>query len=387
MSNFRKFELPQLIRKGKSAENDGIPRFEFNKLSIKERIGQGSFGDVYTAEFKAPVIDKIETVVIKKMINALDQEEKKLFSKEVAIVNGLNHTSVVRFKAVCYQPFAMMLEYVYFNFKPSGQDVRVSALSDFLLEIDVQNCEGFHDVIIHAAKEMLEGLSYLHEHGIAHRDLKSANILVSNQHYSSLSAQSDQFKLMYQSRPVACKLTDFGESCSFLVQTQTFLASKSNHVDRGTVVYMAPELLLKEKLLSGASITDFKLADIWALEMIFFTMINPSLKCPYLLEIRSAEGIGSQEDLKTLITSLMRSKQHPLQDVKYEIERATVWRELEGVYRGCVNLNRDDRLKLDEASKILKRGKDRFRRDLHFIHLSISQATAVEEFDHELVPA
>lgn len=103
-SNFRKFKLPQLIRKGKSAENDGIPRFEFNKLSIKERIGQGSFGDVYTAEFKAPGNDKTETVVIKKMINALDQEEKKLFSKEVAIMNGLNHASVVRFKAVCYQP-------------------------------------------------------------------------------------------------------------------------------------------------------------------------------------------------------------------------------------------------------------------------------------------
>lgn len=111
---------------------------------------------------------------------------------------------------------------------------------------------------------MLEGLSYLHEHGIAHRDLKSANILVSNQHYSSLSAQSDQFKLMYQSRPVAWKLTDFGESRSFLVQTQTVLASKTHNVDRGTVVYMAPELLLKEKVLFGASITDLKLADIWA---------------------------------------------------------------------------------------------------------------------------
>ena len=96
-----------------------------------------------------------------------------------------------------------------------------------------------------------------------------------------------EFALMYQSRPVACKLTDFGESRSLLIQTQTVLASKTNNVDRGTVVYMAAKLLLKEMALSTASIDDLKLADIWALGMIFLTKINPNLKSPYILEIRS----------------------------------------------------------------------------------------------------
>ena len=48
------------------------------------------------------------------------------------------------------------------------------------------------------------------------------------------------------------------------------LASKNNNVDRGTVVYMAPELLLKEMVLSTASIDDLKLPDIWALDLIIF---------------------------------------------------------------------------------------------------------------------
>ena len=91
---------------------------------------------------------------------------------------------------------------------------------------------------------------------------------------------------MYQSRLVACKLTDFGESRSLLIQTQTVLASKTNNVDRGTVVYMAPELLLKKMALSIASIDDLKFKDIWALGMIFFAMINPNLKSSYILEIR-----------------------------------------------------------------------------------------------------
>jgi len=51
-----------------------------------------------------------------------------------------------------------MLEYVYFDF----DDLRVSSLSDFLLHINNYNCKGFHDVINHAAVEMILGLAYLH---------------------------------------------------------------------------------------------------------------------------------------------------------------------------------------------------------------------------------
>ena len=160
MANFRKFKLPQLLRR--STETVNNPQFDLNKLVIKEIIGQGSFSNVFTAMFKAPGSEETETVVVKEMINVLDQEERKLFSKEVAILHGLNHTNVVKFKAVCCKPQAMMLEYIYFDFKLFGQDIRVSALSDFLLEIDDANCEGFHDLVHHAAKEITQGLAFPH---------------------------------------------------------------------------------------------------------------------------------------------------------------------------------------------------------------------------------
>ena len=66
----------------------------------------------YTTNQKSPGDDKMTTVV-KKMLQVLGDEEKKLFSKEMALVHDLKHKNIVEFKAVCFQPLAMMLEYVY----------------------------------------------------------------------------------------------------------------------------------------------------------------------------------------------------------------------------------------------------------------------------------
>ena len=326
---------------------------------------------------------KCHTVVVKKMLQVLDQEEKKLFYKEVRLLNDLQHPNIVQLKGVSFQPLAMMLEYIYFDFKLFGHDdLRAHSLADFLLQIDEFNCEGLCELLNHAAKEVIDGLAYLHSKGVAHRDLKPANILTSNQHYCTLS-DDNEISRQFESRPVACKLTDFGESRSLLVQTQSFVASRTSNIDRGTVVYEAPELFVKEMVLSDASIGDFMLADIWALGMICFSLINPSVKYPYRLEIRSAGNI-SQDQLKIFISSLLRQKKLPLYDDKYAVERATVWRGLEEIYRGCANFDRHSRLSLEEAATILCRESKRVSDDLDVVHLKVSQATAVQQFDHRL---
>ena len=112
--------------------------------------------------------------------------------------------------------------------------------------------------------------------------------------------------------------------------------------------------------------------------MIFFA-INPSLKTPYVIEVRS-EGVNSQEQLKKFIRSLLEEQKHPLQDVKYDIDRATVWYDLEKVYRGFTNFDRNRRLSLQEAGQILRRRHERSR-DLQVVNLKVSQATTLEEFE------
>lgn len=118
MSVFRKFKLPQLLRKGPPASEIGedIPRFKCSELPLKQRLGQGSFGDVYTAEYRASGDTKCHTVVVKKMLQVLDQEEKKLFYKEVRLLNDLQHPNIVHlkgvsFKATCYDARIHLLRF------------------------------------------------------------------------------------------------------------------------------------------------------------------------------------------------------------------------------------------------------------------------------------
>lgn len=71
-------------------------------------------------------------------------------------------------------------------------------------------------------------------------------------------------------------------------------------------------------------------------------------------------------------------------DEKYVVERGTVWRGLEEVYRKCTNFDRRGRLSLNEAANILSRENERLSTDLDVVHLKVSQGTAVQQFDQRL---
>ena len=358
--------------------------FDPNRLKVKNRIGQGSFGEVYTAEHVDPRQPFSETVVIKKAIRALDAEERRLFLKEVALLKGLDHANVVHMKGVCYKPCALMLEYLYFSFIPFGENKRVSSLDDLLLHIDAEySFEGFEDLVMFAARDIVRGLAYLHANGVAHRDLKPANVLVSNQHYSTLSGE-DQIGVHFTTRPIVCKLTDFGESRSHSVQTNTVLATKTKRVDRGTAVYMSPEILVQDNSTFEASLHNLMASDIWALGMTFFTMINPSLKCPCLLEIRSSkETIATQGDVQKFVSNLLRNKKLPKSDGKYNKSRATARSYLEEVYLGCTNFDPSKRFTLCDIDEVLD-GKYDVYKTCDVVKLSVTQSTAIEQADREI---
>jgi serine/threonine protein kinase len=51
--------------------------------------------------------------------------------------------------------------------------------------------------------------------------------------------------------------------------------------NRGTSVYMAPEILIKSCRLEVASFENLQKVDIWAFGMVLFNLVNPNLKYPF----------------------------------------------------------------------------------------------------------
>lgn len=150
--------------------------------------------------------------------------------KEVSLLRNLDHPNIVHY----YQTdlsgdmytIDVLLEYV------PGGSLKTILQKYRILEVEI---------IRNYAKQLLEGLSYLHTNSIVHRDLKSANVLITSQG--------------------VVKLTDFGSSIKF--NESDVALSKSL---RGSPYWMAPEVVLRH----GHSFA----ADIWSFGCVLIEMIT-----------------------------------------------------------------------------------------------------------------
>ncbi|CAF1090278.1 unnamed protein product [Rotaria sp. Silwood1] len=132
------------------------------QIGEREKIGQGTFGKVY----KAKLITTQEIVAIKEV-----EIEEKFKSRELDILKTMIHPNIVRLK--------------YFFHSSSIKDILCLIMEYMPMSAHrlISNYRHNHKILpLFYIKlfcyQMLRGLGYLHIHGVAHRDVKPANMIV-----------------------------------------------------------------------------------------------------------------------------------------------------------------------------------------------------------------
>lgn len=343
------FKLPDLshiVRRKKNSQFGTEEKFQFKDVKNKEYVAHGAFGTVFAGDYEDHN-SEMQKVVLKKL-EGYSEDDRKAFKKEAMILRTLKHDNVVTFKAFCDDPMAIMLEHVSFNFKPFRIDKTVNSLQEFLKYVDqTTSFVGFEHFSEKIVKDISKGLEFLHSKGICHRDLKPGNILTSNSHYYEKGLSSSMTKAAFSSNPIVCKLADFGESRSDFLQTQTKLKSKTTRLDRGTPVFMAPELQLSDGCQS-ASTNELMQADIWSFGMTIFSIINPNLTTPFSVEIKK-----SSKHWTDVIQDMLSSRQKPSHGDKYLALRCTTWKKLKELYELCTKFDPKQRLTAIQIRELL----------------------------------
>jgi len=175
---------------------------------ILSQLGQGGMGVVYAAQDM-----RLGRRVAIKVLHpgvTLSATERQRFQAEARAQAGLNHPNLVTLHE--FEPhqdsYYMVMEYV------EGKN---------LAEI-VRSGGAFPpSVVVCLAKQVLDGLSTAHRHGVIHRDLKPSNIMVTNEGIA--------------------KVMDFGIA---KVRGEKSLTASGELV--GTVFYMSPEQVRGETL-------------------------------------------------------------------------------------------------------------------------------------------
>jgi serine/threonine protein kinase/Flp pilus assembly protein TadD len=208
----------------------------FSHYRIVENIGRGGMGDVYLAEDTS-----LRRMVAIKFLSPDRQQDKNARIKilhEARFAAGLKHANICTIHEVGStegEDFIVM-EYV------EGQTLR-----DRLAEGPMSLQEGLH-LVSHIA----EALEEAHENGIIHKDLKPANIMIT---------QKGLAKVM--DFGLAIKLTGkdgLGSSADTL--STSFWEQESG----GTPTYMSPEQLLGETINVQS--------DIFSLGIVFYELLT-----------------------------------------------------------------------------------------------------------------
>ena len=228
---------------------------KIQNYEILNIIGKGSFGNVYLSRN----IQSDKNYAAKKITKSQFQTKKLFdyFTNEVTLLKRLNHKNIVRFKDLIEKDDNIYLFTEYCN-GGSLEDVLRFHLYNFNSPIPEKTVKFF-------IKNILQGIAYLNENNIIHRDIKSNNILLKYEN------ENDMITRKYENAKI--KIIDFGFA--------KFLDNKKYAQSLvGSPMYMEPTLLKSlisdNKNNNNDNIYDKKI-DVWSLGVLTYELLLGNL--------------------------------------------------------------------------------------------------------------
>jgi tetratricopeptide (TPR) repeat protein len=235
-------DLPFPVRRAALAPRFRVGDRVAGRFRVRRFLGQGGMAQVYEAED----LELGQSVAIKALRSDLarDSPAAKLLKTEVLLARRVTHPNVCRIFDVFHHP-------------ATGGDsasgdlwiVAMELLRGETLAARLRRGPLTSEEALPLVRQMAEGLAAAHAAGVAHLDLKSANVI-----------------LVPEREGTRAVLTDFGLARSTDLPDATTWSKPS---PRGTPAYMAPEQV------SGGPVS--AAADLYALGVVLYEMVTGRL--------------------------------------------------------------------------------------------------------------
>ncbi|XP_027904581.1 serine/threonine-protein kinase STY46-like isoform X1 [Vigna unguiculata] len=232
-----------------------IWRIDAGCLRFEKKIASGPLSDLYKGTFYN------QDVAIKVLKHEnLNENIQREFAQEVYIISQIKHKNVVKFVGACTQSPNL---YLVTEYMPGG------SMFDFLHK---QKTALALPTLLKVAIDVCEGMKYLHQNNIIHRDLKAANLLI------------DENGVV--------KVADFGVA---RVHNQSGIMT----AETGTYRWMAPEVIEHRPY-------DHK-ADVFSFAIVLWELLTGKLPYEHLSPLQAAVGV-IQKGLRPKIPSNTHSQ-------------------------------------------------------------------------------